>query len=67
MTDKDVPLSIDDVVDFYRQWPSLRLRVQGIVDAPQNDADQAEILNWMIKIIDRIGPNDLAPNESILH
>lgn len=65
MANKDVPLSINDAVDFYRQWPSLRLRVHDIIDAPQNDADQAEILNWMIKIIDRIGPNDLAPSEQI--
>lgn len=59
MPDPDDPLSIDDPVDFYHQWPQLRLRVLALIDNKENDPEDQELLHWMVKIVDRIGPLDL--------
>jgi len=62
MNNSDVPLSIEDVVDFYRKWPDLRSRVRSLITDGVQDADDQELLRWMIKIIDRIGPHDVDQN-----
>jgi len=51
--------SIDDVVEFYSRWPELRKRVLELAQAEKTGPADGEVLNWMVLIIDRIGPNDL--------
>ncbi|MFP7570056.1 hypothetical protein [Marivita sp. S2033] len=57
MPEKHAPFEIDDAVDFYRQWPVLRDRAIGLTQS--RDPADAELLRWMIKVIDMIGPSDL--------
>jgi hypothetical protein len=55
--------SIDDVVDFYSRWPELRKRALELTQAEMTDAGDRDLLNWMVLIIDRMGPNDLGQDD----
>jgi hypothetical protein len=59
MTDKSPPLPIKDVVDFYARWPELRPRVVAIAQNGTISESDVEILNWLIAVVDMIGPSDL--------
>lgn len=53
--------AIADLVDFYKRWPDLRdqaLEIQAEVDLSQS---KRALLEWMIMVIDRVGPADLEP------
>lgn len=50
---------IKDLVDFFGQWPSLRTAAISLQQDPKLDAEQALMLDWMIRVIDRVGPADL--------
>lgn len=53
--------SIEDLVDFYRRWPDLREEATKLQRAPFLTTEQASILNWMVLVIDRVGPADFDP------
>lgn len=50
---------IEDLVDFFNHWPEVRGDAVTLRNDKKLTPDQAEILNWMIFIIDRVGPADL--------
>lgn len=51
---------IEDLVDFYRHWPEMRRHAQAIRDRGDLGADEQEVLKWMIRVVDRVGPSDLS-------
>ena len=59
MTDDHSPAPVKDVVDFYTRWPEIRPRVQAIADGAAPTPDDLEILRWLIRIADMVGPSDL--------
>ncbi|GAA6189782.1 hypothetical protein [Litorivita sp. NS0012-18] len=52
--------AIQDLVDFYHRWPELREEAVSVAETCKLEGGQREILGWMIKVIDRVGPADLA-------
>lgn len=54
---------IKDLVDFYNRWPAIRPRIQAVSEGAPPTADDLEILNWLIRITDMIGPSDLGWTE----
>lgn len=60
MLAKATPRSIEDLVDFYKHWPAMRDRANALVERPDMGRDEREILKWMIRVIDRVGPSDLS-------
>jgi hypothetical protein len=59
MSEKKAQVVIADVVDFYRQWPELRERAEHLVETREMAQEDAELLRWMIKMVDMVGPNDI--------
>lgn len=59
MSEKQTSLEITDAVDFYRQWPRLRPRAEHILNTHDLARDDAEVLRWMIKMVDMVGPHDI--------
>ena len=51
---------IEDLVDFYRLWPELRLHAKALGERTDIGAENQEVLKWMIRVIDRVGPSDLS-------
>lgn len=60
MLAKTTQSPIEDLVDFYRQWPDLRPGAETLAARQDLTADEREILCWMIRIVDRVGPSDLS-------
>jgi hypothetical protein len=52
-------LAIEDLVDFYKRWPGLRDIAVDLQSDAQLAQDQQAILEWMVLVIDRVGPADL--------
>ena len=50
---------IDDVFDFYTQWPELRDRIVALREKGGLTAEDQHILYWMIHVMDRVGPSDV--------
>jgi hypothetical protein len=50
---------IADLVDFYRRWPEIRPLAKALRDRPDIGEDEHELLEWMIRVVDRVGPSDL--------
>lgn len=50
---------ITDLVDFYRQWPEMRRQACALRDRGDVGEEDREILKWMIRVVDRVGPSDL--------
>lgn len=59
MPEKKAQVVIADVVDFYRQWPALRKRAEKLVETRELTHEDAELLHWMIRMVDMVGPNDI--------
>lgn len=59
MSEKEAQLMIADAVDFYNRWPSLRKRAEELVRTRDMTEDDAELLHWMIRMVDMLGPNDI--------
>lgn len=59
MSEKQTSLEITDAVDFYRQWPSLRANAEHLLETQDLASDDAEVLRWMIKVVDMVGPHDI--------
>jgi hypothetical protein len=59
MSDEPTKPVIEDLVDFYKNWPELRsvaVDLRKHCDLCEKDI---EVLNWMIRVVDRVGPADL--------
>lgn len=52
---------IEDLVDFYRRWPELRNEALAISTDGHLSQNRKALLEWMILVIDRVGPADFAP------
>ena len=50
---------LDDLVEFYNQWPDLRAKVIDILDGPALQQHEKSILRSMIHVVDCVGPADL--------
>lgn len=50
---------ITDLVDFYRHWPEMRKQACALRDRGDFGDDDREVLKWMIRVVDRVGPSDL--------
>lgn len=53
--------AIEDLVDFYQRWPELRCQALEIQSEPQLSQSKRDLMEWMIMVIDRVGPADLEP------
>ena len=51
---------IEDLVDFYNRWPDLRPVAMRVRTDDRLKPEEQDILNWMILMIDRVGPADLS-------
>ncbi len=56
---KHADIQIRDLVDFYHQWPDLRDVIMRLRDGPNVDDRETLILEWMILVMDRVGPADI--------
>lgn len=54
---------IADLVDFYRRWPDLRSEARAMADGTALAPEQREVLDWMIRVVDRVGPADLVEDK----
>ncbi len=59
MSEKHAPLEITDAVDFYKRWPQLRQNAENLLEAETVTEEDAEVLRWMIKVVDMVGPHDI--------
>lgn len=50
---------IEDLVDFYNRWPKLRSVASQMSEFSDFSEHEKRILEWMIVVIDRVGPADL--------
>jgi len=60
MSDQDPILTITDAVDFYEKWPHLRRRAETLVETRNMTPRDSELLKWMIRMVDMVGPNDIS-------
>lgn len=56
---KHADMDIADLVDFYHQWPDLRDTIVGLKDRLGVNDRETLILQWMIMVMDRVGPADI--------
>lgn len=54
---------IEDLVDFFGRWPRMRQEAVNLREDPKLAPEQATMLEWMIFVIDRVGPADLDHQE----
>ncbi|WP_439123277.1 hypothetical protein [Marivita sp.] len=59
MSERHVSVEITDAVDFYSQWPKLRSQAEQMAKSYALDDADAELLFWMIKMVDMVGPKDI--------
>ena len=50
---------IANLVDFYARWPMLRRQMQKVASGAPLSSDDQQVLQWLIRIIDMVGPGDL--------
>ncbi|MCK0149314.1 hypothetical protein MWU54_04715 [Marivita sp. S6314] len=48
-----------DLVDFFDRWPEERQKLMAVVKTKSLTDEEAELLETMILIMDRVGPADL--------
>ncbi|MDG1863324.1 MAG: hypothetical protein P8J02_09010 [Yoonia sp.] len=65
MAKLDDDIEIKDLVDFYERWPELRKHAVEMQSAPHLAEEKTALLEWMIMVIDRVGPSDLAPEKEV--
>lgn len=56
-TPQDTP--IDDLVEFYEQWPELRQHVKDLLQTERLDEQQKTVIRSMMHVVDCVGPADL--------
>lgn len=54
---------LEDLLEFYNQWPDLRAKVIDLIDDPALRQDQRSILRSMMHVVDCVGPADLQGNQ----
>ena len=59
MTGGKKKIEIGDVFEFYTQWPDLRDRIVALKEGDALTPEDREIVDWMIHVMDRVGPSDL--------
>lgn len=59
MSSEKKKAEIEDVFDFYTQWPELRGRIVALRENGGLAPEDQQILYWMIHVIDRVGPSDV--------
>ncbi|MFD1797408.1 hypothetical protein FQV27_12400 [Paracoccus aurantiacus] len=59
MSGAESHLNIRSINDFYERWPNLREHPLQLLENDQLPADLRMVLNWMVVVIDRVGPADL--------
>ena len=48
-----------DLVDFHLRWPEFRTLAARIAENEQLAASEREIVQWLLRLADRVGPRDL--------
>lgn len=48
-----------DLVEFYGRWPDLRRSMVNLNAGDRLSEEQADILTWMVRLLDRLGPADI--------
>jgi len=51
---------IEDLIEFYNQWPELREVVQDILGNDALNLKQKEIIRSMMHVVDCVGPADFS-------
>jgi len=59
MKSQSVEPPINDLVDFYNCWPELRTSAVKLTKNSTLADKDVDILDWMIRVVDRVGPVDL--------
>lgn len=49
----------EDLPDMHMRWPQLRDHVVAIAEKPELCATERELINWMVKLGDRVGRRDI--------
>ena len=49
---------LEDLLEFYNQWPDLRAKVVDLLDDPALRNEQKNILRSMMHVVDCVGPAD---------
>ena len=50
---------IEDLVEFYRQWPELRSQIFDLIAENKLTMTQKKVIRSMIHVVDCVGPADL--------
>ena len=68
MIDRNITQSpISDLADFYTRWPSLRGIVDEVIACEELTSDEREVVVWLKRLADRVGPQDLAdPDDDVM-
>ncbi|OYU49252.1 MAG: hypothetical protein CFE31_07765 [Rhizobiales bacterium PAR1] len=48
-----------DLADLHVRWPQLRCHIAAIAEKPGLCATERELINWMVKLGDRVGRRDI--------
>ena len=48
----------EDLADLHVRWPQLRCHIVAIAEKPELCATERELINWMVKLGDRVGRRD---------
>lgn len=54
-----------DLVDFFKRWETERETIQTLLTSGRLPQEQADIVETMMFIIDRVGPEDFDLNEGL--
>ncbi|QEL23733.1 hypothetical protein FQV39_14930 [Bosea sp. F3-2] len=49
-----------DLADFYLRWPEFRIVATEIAERETLSATEQEVMKWLLRLADRVGPRDLA-------
>ncbi len=48
-----------DLVDFHLRWPEFRTLAARVAENKNLAASEREIVQWLLRLADRVGPRDL--------
>lgn len=55
---QSAPTPARDLADFYLRWVEFRPHVIAIADGAGLSSTQAEMLNWLVELADKVGESD---------
>lgn len=61
MHERIQPEIAENLVDFYKQWPDLKPEAASMKRKANLTDRERVLLEWMIFVVDRVGPADLDP------